>query len=227
MTFLIKICGLTEAQGLAATVEAGADIAGLVLYDKSPRFLELAAACALAAPFRGRVEFSALTVDAGDDALEAAMAALRPEWLQLHGREDPTRARALKDRYQVKIIKALGIATAADLHAAADFAGIADLLLLDAKPPQDTERPGGHGVAFDWSALAGLKSATPFLLAGGLRPDNIAAAVATLGPARAESGFSGADISSGVERAPGLKDPSAVAAFTRTARAAFAALACA
>lgn len=215
MRITVKICGLTEAEGLRAAMASGADLAGFVFAAGSPRVLTPEAAAALFAAARGRIESAALLVDPDDELADAAMRVLRPDWLQLHGTESPARAAALKARYGVKLIKALGVAGPADLAEASAFEGTADLLLLDAKPPKGATRAGGHGTAFDWTVLKGFRGPTPFLLAGGLQPTNVANAIAAM---RDVPGFAGVDVSSGVERAPGLKEPSAIAAFIATAR---------
>lgn len=215
LSCLIKICGLTEPEGLRATIEAGADLAGFVLFSRSPRFLSPEAAARLLAPARGRIKSVALLVDPDDAEAGLAMQALQPDWLQLHGNESPARVATLKARFDVKIIKALGVAGPADLVTAAAFDGIADLLLLDARPPAGAARPGGHGVTFDWTLLGAIQATTPFLLAGGLNPANVAEAIRA---ARAIPRFRGLDVSSGVEHSPGLKDASAIAAFVRGAR---------
>lgn len=208
----VKICGLSTAETMDAALAAGADMIGLVSFPRSPRHVGTAAAAALADRARGRAEIVLLTVDADDAALTELVAAIRPDWLQLHGRETPERVAAVKRRFGLKVMKALGVREAADLAAAADYAA-ADWLLFDAKPPKDATRPGGNGLAFDWHLLANLDPRLKFMLSGGLDPATVGEAVRIARPL-------GVDVSSGVERAPGEKDPALIAAFVRAARAA-------
>ena len=218
MTDLIKICGLSTPETLAVALDAGADLVGFVRFPRSPRHLDLEEGRRLSAQARGRALRAALLVDPDDAELDAVMAALDPDWLQLHGAETPERLAAIRARTGRPVMKAVGLAEAADLAAVARYAPAADRLLLDAKPPRDPGAlPGGNGLAFDWRLLAGLDPRLPFmLLSGGLTPDNVAAAIALTG-ARA------VDVSSGVESAPGRKEPQRVEAFVRAARAGFAA----
>lgn len=221
MDIRVKICGLTENQGLRAAIAAGADLAGFVFACDSPRFLAPADAARLFDPVRGRIASVAVLVDPVDEWVHAVVETFCPDWLQVHGHESPARLAELKARFGIPVIKGLGIGTASDLAGIKAFHGSADLLLLDAKPPKGMSRPGGHGTIFDWTQIAGYTGPTPFLLAGGLRADNAGAAIALAGQVK---GFAGLDVSSGVERAPGLKDPSAIAAFVSAARAAAGAL---
>lgn len=211
MRFLIKICGLCTADLVDTAIDAGADLVGFVHFAKSPRHVDLATAAALVRSVDGRAKSVLLTVDP-DDALVDALAGLGADYLQLHGKESPARVAEVRRRFSGPVIKALGIGTAADVAAARAHAGVADLLLYDAKPPKDATRPGGLGVAFDWSLLDGAPS--PFLLSGGLDPTNVAAAVAAVRPP-------GVDVSSGVESAPGVKDAGRIRAFVAAARAAY------
>lgn len=214
----IKICGLSTAATLDAALAAGADMVGLVFFPKSPRNVTPDAAAPLAARARGRAETVALVVDA-DDALLAAIAeTVAPDWYQLHGRETPERVAEVRARFGRPVMKAVGIATADDLDRAAAFAGVADRLLFDAKPPPAADRPGGNGVSFDWDMLARelprrLDPVPSFMLSGGLGIANVGDAVARTRPF-------GIDVSSGVERAPGEKDEDMIAAFVAAARAA-------
>jgi len=212
---IIKICGLSTAPTLDAALDAGADVVGFVFFEKSPRHLALDAARALAQRARGRAKIAALTVDASDAALAAIVAAVAPDFLQLHGRETPARVMEIKRRFGLAAIKAIGVSGAGDLAAAGAYAEAADRLLFDAKAPKDARHPGGNGVAFDWRLLAGLESPRPWLLSGGLDPDNVAQAIAV-------TGARGVDVSSGVESAPGVKDIARIEAFVAAARAAFA-----
>lgn len=207
----VKICGITEPLGLDGAIAAGARYVGLVLAPKSPRFLTLDQAAALAARARGRIEIVALLVDPADALLAAVRARLAPDWVQLHGGESPARTAEAKGFAAKGVIKALPIARAEDFAAVEAFAGAADQLLFDAKPPPGAARSGGHGRAFDWRLLAGRRLPRPWLLAGGLTPENVAEAIAL-------SGAAAVDVSSGVERAPGLKDPDRIAAFVTAAQ---------
>ena len=208
---LVKVCGLSEPGTLAATIAAGADLAGFVFFPKSPRHIEPETARALGAQAAGRIKKVALTVDADDAALDAAVAALSPDLLQLHGHESPARVAAVRARYGLPAIKAIGVATAADVAAAHVYEGVADWLLFDAKPAPDAQVPGGAGVAFDWDLLRSI-AAAKWMLSGGLDPENVAGALArTQAPA--------VDVSSGVERARGVKDAEKIAAFVAAVRA--------
>lgn len=213
MSLEIKICGLSTPETLDAALGVGADMVGMVFFPPSPRHVDLSTAGALAAKARGRARIVALTVDADDAALADIVAAIHPDMLQLHGKESPELVAAIRARFKLPVMKAVGIATAADLAALAAYEGVADRLLLDAKPPKDAVLPGGNGVPFDWNLLAGLDLSIPYMLSGGLDPENVRDAVQRLHPF-------GVDVSSGVERAPGVKDIARIAAFIREARAA-------
>lgn len=209
--FGVKICGLKDVAGLTAALDAGADMVGLVFFEKSPRHVSLAAAQELAAIARGRAKVVALTVDAGDEALDALARRVAPDFLQLHGSESPARGAQLRARHGFGVIRALGVAEAADLAAAREWAGVADHLLFDARPPKGADRPGGNGAAFDWTILGDWRGRAGWLLSGGLDAENVARAIAV-------SGAPGVDVSSGVESAPGVKDPGKIAAFVAAAR---------
>ncbi|MET3889777.1 phosphoribosylanthranilate isomerase [Bosea sp. OAE506] len=211
----IKICGLSTPETLEAALAAGAEMIGLVFHPKSPRFVPPEEAATLAAMARGRAEIVALVVDREIGELTDLVAAVRPDWLQLHGRETPETVRAVKAATGLRAIKALGVADRHDLAAFAAYEGVADRILLDAKPPKDAAYPGGHGRAFDWSILAALDRTSPFMLSGGLDPANVAQAIAIARPR-------GVDVSSGVERAPGVKDVDRITDFVVAARAAAA-----
>lgn len=218
MAFEVKICGLSTAPTLDAALAAGADMVGLVFFAKSPRHVDLDTAAALAARARsgaqtGMAQIVALTVDADDATLDAIAATVQPDVLQLHGRETPARVAALRARTGRAVWKAMGIAGPEDLAALAAYDGIADRLLLDAKAPKDAALPGGNGVPFDWRLLAGLDLSTPFMLSGGLTPQNVAQALRL-------TGAPAVDVSSGVESAPGVKDPALISAFVHAARSA-------
>lgn len=217
MTTLTKICGLTTAEALDAALQERADFVGFVFFPPSPRNISLDLARELGAQTRGRARKVALTVDA-DDALHAAIVqALSPDQLQLHGRETPERVADLKARFGVPVMKALPVETEADLDAVRAYAAVADWLLFDARAPKDATRPGGLGKPFDWTLLKALDPGLPFMLSGGLDLSNVAEALAiTRAPA--------VDVSSGVEKAPGIKDPEKIRAFIRAVRGADAAV---
>jgi phosphoribosylanthranilate isomerase len=218
MTLLVKICGLSTAATLEVALEAGADAVGFVFFPPSPRHLGYEAARALGARVKGRAEMVALSVDADDAMLAAAVEALRPDALQLHGNETPARVVAIKQRFGLPVMKAIAVEARGDLAAIAGYVGVADRLLFDARAPREATRPGGLGKAFDWRLLENLDPGIPFMLSGGLDADNVAEALRVT---RARS----VDVSSGVERSPGEKDPDKIRAFVRAARAAEAELA--
>ena len=209
----IKICGLTTPAALEATIAARADYAGLVVFPPSPRHLALADAAALGARAAGRIKLVGLFVDAADGLMAETVAAARLDVIQLHGKEDPARVAALRAAFGLPVWKALAVSSRDDIARAETFAGAADLVLFDAKPPKGAALPGGLGLVFDWSLLTGHRGSVPWGLAGGLAPNNVAEAVrATQAPL--------VDVSSGVESAPGVKDVDLVARFCREARAA-------
>lgn len=207
----VKICGLTEPAGLDAAVAAGAGYLGFVFFPPSPRNLGLDAARALALEVPPGVARVALTVDATDAELEAITATVAIDMLQLHGAEDPARVAEVRARFGLPVMKAVGIADTADLPRLDAYAGVADQLLVDARPPRGAVLPGGNGLAFDWRLIAGRRWPVPWMLAGGLTPDTVAEAIRLTGALQV-------DVSSGVESAPGVKDPARVAAFCEAAR---------
>jgi phosphoribosylanthranilate isomerase len=212
---LIKICGLSTADALEVALEAGADMVGFVFFPPSPRHVDHDAARALGAQVHGRAQKVALSVDATDADLAAAIAALEPDLLQLHGKETPERVAAVRSRFGLPVMKALAISERDDLEAIRLYDKAADRLIFDARPPRDATRPGGLGRSFDWYLLQGLDSAIPYMLSGGLDAGNVAEALRiTQAP--------GVDVSSGVERAPGEKDAEKIRAFIRAAREATA-----
>lgn len=215
MPFQVKICGLSMPQTLAAALDAGADMVGLVFHPKSPRFVTMAQAAELAAMARGRAAIVALLVDPDDAALAGIVAQVKPDWLQLHGGETPARVAAIKAATALPVMKAVGVATEDDLAAIEPYRAVADLILLDARPPKDAAYPGGHGRPFDWRILADLDPALRFMLSGGLDPASVGAAIRLVKPA-------GVDVSSGVESAPGIKDAGKITAFVAAARIAAA-----
>ncbi|KQO73606.1 phosphoribosylanthranilate isomerase [Methylobacterium sp. Leaf89] len=210
-TIAIKICGLSTAATLDAALEAGADLVGFVHFPKSPRHVDLETGRALSARAKGRTERVVLLVDPDDAALAAAVAALDPEWIQLHGHETPERVAAIRAVTGRRVMKAVGVATSADLDAVPLYTGVADRILLDAKAPPEALLPGGNGHAFDWDLLDGAVLPADYMLSGGLTPGTVAAALARTG-ARA------VDVSSGVETRPGEKSPDRIAAFIAAAR---------
>jgi phosphoribosylanthranilate isomerase len=207
----VKICGLRTEADIAATAAAGAAYAGFVFFAKSPRNLSVAEArvLALAAP-EGLCKV-ALTVDADDAALDAIVEGVPLDMLQLHGHETPARVAEVKMRYGLPVMKAMGVADEGDLAGLIEMSLAADQLLIDAKPPKGGDLPGGNGLAFDWRLLVGRKWLKPWMLAGGLTPQNVAEAVRLTGARQV-------DVSSGVESAPGVKDPSKIAAFVAAAQ---------
>lgn len=207
-----KICGLRTPEAVTAAVEGGAGFLGFVFFEKSPRDIAPEAARRLAEPARARgVKIVALTVDPSDAEVDRIVAGLSPDLVQLHGKESPSRAREIAARSGRGVIKVLPVSAAADVDAARDYEGVAEHLMFDAKPPKDAERPGGLGEPFDWTLLAGRRFQRPWLLAGGLDPWNV-------GEAIARSGAPIVDVSSGVERGPGLKDPALITAFLNAVR---------
>jgi phosphoribosylanthranilate isomerase len=218
MPVLVKICGLRTPAALDAALDAGADMVGFVFFPPSPRNVGIAAARALGARVMGRARKVALSVDATDAELAAVIAALKPDVLQLHGRETPERVVAVRSRFGLPVTKALPIERRDDLAPVRLYAKVADRLLFDARAPREATRPGGLGKSFDWRLLEGLEFGVPFMLSGGLDVGNVADALRIT---RAPS----VDVSSGVERAPGEKDVEKIRAFVRAAREAEAAMA--
>jgi phosphoribosylanthranilate isomerase len=206
MSVRVKICGLTEPAGLAAAVAAEAAYVGFVFFPKSPRNLAIAAARDLALSVPPGVAKVALTVDAGDEALDAILREVPIDMLQLHGHESPARVADVRARHGLPVMKALGVAGEEDLPQVEAYAAVADQILVDAKPPKGADLPGGNGLAFDWRLVAGRRWPVPWMLAGGLTPGNVAEAIRLTGARQV-------DVSSGVESAPGVKDPAKVAAF--------------
>jgi phosphoribosylanthranilate isomerase len=207
----IKICGLMTPEAVDVALDAGADHVGFVFFPPSPRHLGFEAARTLGARVRGRAKKVALSVDADDDFLAATIEALKPDMLQLHGRETPERVVVVRTRFGLPVMKALPIEVRSDLSPIRLYADVADRLLFDARPPREASRPGGLGKRFDWNLLAGIDPGVPFMLSGGLDPANVDEALrVTSAPA--------VDVSSGVERNPGNKDPDKIRAFVRAVR---------
>ncbi|MBN8529539.1 MAG: phosphoribosylanthranilate isomerase [Caulobacterales bacterium] len=206
-----KICGLTTVETLEAALDGGAAFVGLVSFPKSPRHLSLDAAATLAQRARGRAKVVVVTVDADDALLTEIGLKVRPDLIQLHGREAPDRAHAVRRLTGAGVIKALPISGPEDFAVAVDWAPVVDHLMFDARPPKDAILPGGVGAAFDWSLLTGRRFERPWFLAGGLTPENAPKAVRLTGAPLV-------DVSSGVESAPGVKDAGRIAAFLEAVR---------
>lgn len=209
----VKICGLTSHADVAAALLAGADYLGFVFYPPSPRALGLAEAREIAGAVPAGICKVALTVDAPDALLDALVESVPLDILQLHGTETPGRIAELRSRHGLPVMKAIGIASVADLDTIDAYARVADQILVDAKPPQDASRPGGNALAFDWQLIAGRRWRCPWMLAGGLTPGNVAEAIRLTGARQV-------DVSSGVESAPGVKDAALMRAFVEAARGA-------
>ena len=208
MSLDVKICGLRTPEALAAALAGGATHVGFIFFPKSPRHVTPDQAAALREMTRGAAKEVAVTVDAEDAQLDEIVEVVKPDILQLHGKESPERVLALKARYGLPVIKALSVSEASDLERLKSYAGAADRFLLDAKPPAGSDLPGGNGVAFDWSILQRLEKGTDYLLSGGLTPANVGEALRQASPP-------GLDVSSGVESAPGVKDVGLIEAFFR------------
>lgn len=207
----VKICGLTEDEGLDAAVDNGADFLGLVFFPRSPRFISPAEAGELFQYLPEELKVVGLFVDPAFEDIERVLNSVRLDMIQLHGAETAERIEEIRLEFGHPVMKAVPVATAADLDAARDLAEVADWLLFDARPPKDADRPGGNAAAFDWTLLAGRHWPCPWMLAGGLTPDNVAEAIRV-------SGARAVDVSSGVESAPGVKDPDKVARFIKAAK---------
>jgi phosphoribosylanthranilate isomerase len=207
----VKVCGLTRPEDMASLVSAGAAYAGLNFFPASPRFVVPAQARAIALAAPPGLAQVGLFVDPDDDTLERVLAEVPLDLIQLHGLETPARVAEVRARHGLPVIKAIGVAGPADLSQIELHTGVADMLLIDAKPPKGAALPGGNGLAFDWLLIAGRRWPVPWLLAGGLTPDNVAEAVRLTGARQV-------DVSSGVEAAPGIKDVGRIAAFVAATR---------
>lgn len=212
MSLLVKICGLSTRETLDVALDAGADMVGFVFFPPSPRHLSLEAGRDLGRHVKGRALKVALTVDADDAALDNIMDALSPDIFQLHGKESVARLRDIKRRFGRPVMKAVPVATAADLAVLPGYAAVADRILFDARAPKDATRPGGLGEPFDWHLLENLDLKLPYMVSGGLHTDNLTEALRV-------TRAGGVDVSSGVESASGVKDPDMIKAFIRAARA--------
>lgn len=213
MTLDIKICGLKTDDALLAALDCGASHVGFIFFEKSPRNVDKDEAGRLRQAAHERAKAVAVTVDADEPTLDAIVAAMEPDLLQLHGKESPERVAEVKARYKLPVMKAFSIREAADFDAVQPYYGVADRFLFDAKPPAGSELPGGNGIAFDWRLLASLDGTVDYMLSGGLNAGNIGEAIAATQPR-------GIDISSGVETAPGEKSPQLIRDFFRAVRAA-------
>jgi phosphoribosylanthranilate isomerase len=208
MALGIKICGLKTDAAHTAALAGGASHVGFIFFPKSPRNIAPVDAGRLRQAARGKASAVAVTVDASDEALDEIVAKMQPDMLQLHGAETPRRVAEVKARYHLPVIKALPVSEAADLDALKPYLGIADRFLFDAKPPKGAVLPGGNGIAFDWRILAGLDARIDYMLSGGLNAANIGEALRLANPP-------GIDVSSGVESAPGVKEPALIEKFFR------------
>ena len=202
----VKICGLTRPEDVTAVADAGAAYAGFVFFPKSPRNVSIETARELAVDVPVGVAKVALVVDADDALLDAITSAVPLDILQLHGHETPERVTEVRSRYGLPVMKAVGVADAEDVAALDLYADVADQILVDAKPPKNADLPGGNGVSFDWRLISARRWSVPWMLAGGLTPDNVAEAIALTGAKQV-------DVSSGVETSPGVKDAEAIRAF--------------
>lgn len=213
MTLDIKICGLKTPEALDAALRGGASHVGFIFFGKSPRNVTPAEAAALRPAASGRAQAVAVTVDADNSFLDEIVRAMSPDIIQLHGGETPVRATELRERYGLPVMKAFSISEVADLDQVQPFRGVTDRFLFDAKPPKGSQLPGGNGVSFDWRLLAALDPGIDYMLSGGLNAANIRDALRLSNPP-------GIDISSGVERAPGIKDVTLIEEFFKAVRSA-------
>jgi phosphoribosylanthranilate isomerase len=213
MSLIVKICGLSTRETLDVALQAGADMVGFVFFPPSPRHIGLETARDLGKQAKGRALKVALTVDADDAMLANIVETLQPDILQLHGKETVARLRDIKQAFGLQVMKAVAVETASDLASLPGYAAVADRILFDAHAPKGATRPGGLGAVFDWHVLENLDLKLPFMVSGGLNAGNVAEAIRV-------TRAGGVDVSSGVERAPGIKDPEMIRAFIRAARAA-------
>jgi phosphoribosylanthranilate isomerase len=212
MSLIVKICGLSTRETLDVALDAGADMVGFVFFPPSPRHLSLETARDLGEHAKRRASKVALTVDADDATLANLVEALQPDMLQLHGSESVARLRDIKQKFGLPVMKAIAVEAAADLAPLPGYGAVADAILFDARAPKEATRPGGLGAAFDWHVLEHLDLKLPFMVSGGLNAGNVGQAVRV-------TRAGGVDVSSGVERTPGVKDPEMIRAFIRAARA--------
>lgn len=215
MAIKVKICGLRTEATVAAALASGADYVGLVFYPPSPRSVSPEDAANLAQLARGRAQVVALLVDPDETLLDEVIRKVEPDLIQLHGKETPERAAAIRKRFGRPVMKAISVESSADADRALAYWGMVDLFLFDAKAPRDMTGalPGGNGIAFDWRALDGVRGKVRFMLSGGLNPENVAEAIRLTEP-------EGVDVSSGVEVRPGEKDPDLIERFIAAAKGA-------
>lgn len=206
MSVKAKICGISTPDAMQAALAGGARWVGLVFFPKSPRNVSIATAAELSRMVGTGTRVVGLFVDPSDDLLDDVTGQVPLDLIQLHGGETPDRVAAIKARFNLPVMKAVKVAEAADLDAARAYEPVADLLLFDAKPPKGAVLPGGNGVSFDWSLLTGRTWSKPWMLSGGLDPDNVTDAIRA-------TGATSVDVSSGVEEAPGVKSPARIRAF--------------
>ncbi|MFL2769755.1 MAG: phosphoribosylanthranilate isomerase [Rhodospirillaceae bacterium] len=211
MTVAVKICGLTDSDAVESAIEGGVDYLGFVFFESSPRFVTPSHAAMLIEAVPETISCVGLFVDPTDSLLVEVLGQVRLDYIQLHGSETPDRVDAIRLDFGVPIIKALGVSEVRDIEAAAAFSNHADLLLFDAKPSPEADRPGGNAKSFDWSLMKSYPGTMPWLLAGGLTSENVVTAIA-------RSGAPCVDVSTGVESRPGHKDPSLISAFLKTAK---------
>lgn len=211
MSLIVKICGLSTRETLDVALDAGADMVGFVFFPPSPRHLTLETARDLGKQARRRAVKVALTVDADDATLTNLVEALQPDILQLHGKESIARLRDIKQKFGLPVMKAMAVETPADLASLPGYAAVADRILFDARAPKGASRPGGLGAVFDWHVLENLDLKLPFMVSGGLNAGNVAEAVRV-------TRAGGVDVSSGIERTPGIKDLEMIRSFVRAAR---------
>lgn len=209
----VKICGVKSPEALNAAIDAGADYVGLVFFPPSPRYIDPKAAAQLAAIGRGRIKIVALFVDPHEDELDAVLSIVKPDIIQLHGAEKPVDVRAIREWSGLPVVKAVSVRDENDALSALAFRGIADFILFDAKPAPSSELPGGNGETFNWRMIDPVATEIRFILSGGLTPANVADAIAA-------TGASAVDVSSGVERSKGEKDPALIRRFVEAAKAA-------
>ena len=202
----VKICGITNTADMDASIRYGAHYAGLMFFEKSPRFVNLNLARKLSLYAGNKIKKVAVTVNLDNQILDEIVKKVPLDFIQLHGKETPKRVREIKIRYKLPVIKAIGVAEAADLNLISLFKDVADQLLIDAKPPSSSVLPGGNGLNFDWKLLKNFNFQCPWLLAGGLTSENAAEAITLTGATQL-------DLSSGVEKAPGLKDDKKISLF--------------
>jgi len=209
----VKICGLSTEDTMETALDAGADMVGLMFFPKSPRHVTLSEACKLADMARGRAEIVAVTVNMDLDGLSRIRELVAPDWIQFHGEEAPEALAAAKVMQGTKVMKAVPVSDRSDLENALFYSVVADCILFDAKPPAGSDLPGGNGVSYDWSLLKDLDLKKPFMLSGGLTPENVREAIRL-------SGAKAVDVSSGVEREKGVKDNDLIRAFLAAAKSA-------